>query len=343
MARTADPAAPTPLGESPAFQAMLAHVSRLAPLDRPVLIVGERGTGKELVASRLAYLSPRWDRPFIKLNCAALAESLLDTELFGHETGAFTGAGRRRPGRFELADTGTLFLDEVANASLAVQEKLLRAIEYGAFERVGGNDTLAVDVRVIAATNADLPALAAVGRFRADLLDRLAFDVIALPPLRERPGDIELLAQHFATRMTAELGRPYFAGFTPAALERLRTHTWPGNVRELRNAVERSVCRMEHADEILDDVVLDPFGGGVRRAEPTAGASTPAAPSTRDFTGAVRRFGAALLTGALEESRYNQRRAAARLGLGYDQFRRSLKAHGLAGSRPVPGPDDLSS
>ncbi|MGA9865180.1 MAG: phage shock protein operon transcriptional activator [Acetobacteraceae bacterium] len=337
MARTADPAAPTPLGESPAFQAMLAHVSRLAPLDRPVLIVGERGTGKELVASRLAYLSPRWDRPFIKLNCAALAESLLDTELFGHETGAFTGAGRRRPGRFELADTGTLFLDEVANASLAVQEKLLRAIEYGAFERVGGNDTLAVDVRVIAATNADLPALAAVGRFRADLLDRLAFDVIALPPLRERPGDIELLAQHFATRMTAELGRPYFAGFTPAALEWLRGHAWPGNVRELRNAVERSVCRMEHADKILDDVVLDPFGSAVRRAEAIAEASAPAAPSTRDFTGAVRRYGAALLSGALEESRYNQRRAAARLGLSYDQFRRSLKTHGLAGSRPVPG------
>ncbi|MEO8715535.1 MAG: sigma 54-interacting transcriptional regulator, partial [Acetobacteraceae bacterium] len=157
MARTADPATPTPLGESPAFQAMLAHVSRLAPLDRPVLVVGERGTGKEVIASRLAYLSPRWDRPFIKLNCASLAESLLDTELFGHEAGAFTGAARRRPGRFELADTGTLFLDEIANASFAVQEKLLRAIEYGAFERVGGNETLSVDVRVIAATNADLP------------------------------------------------------------------------------------------------------------------------------------------------------------------------------------------
>ncbi len=179
---------PTPIGESPAFQDMLAHVSRLAPLERPVLVVGERGTGKELIASRLNYLSARWDRPFVKLNCAALAEALLDSELFGHEAGAFTGAVRRRLGRFELADGGTLLLDEIATASLAVQEKILRAIEYGAFERVGGNETRQVDVRVIAATNADLPALAAAGRFRPDLLDRLAFDVITLPPLRTRRG-----------------------------------------------------------------------------------------------------------------------------------------------------------
>ncbi len=256
MVFSAELALPTPLGESPAFQSMLAHVSRLAPLDRPVLVVGERGTGKELVANRLAYLSPRWTRPFVKLNCAALPEGLLDSELFGHEAGAFTGAGRRRPGRFELADGGTLFLDEIANASLAVQEKLLRTIEYGAFERVGGNETLAVDVRVIAATNADLPALAASGRFRADLLDRLAFDVVALPPLRERPEDIPLLAEHFATRMTAELGREYFAGFAPAAMDRLRAHGWPGNVRELRNVVERSVCRTERPAQPLD--VVDP-------------------------------------------------------------------------------------
>lgn len=344
MARTADSVLPTPLGESPAFQAMLTHVSRLAPLDRPVLIVGERGTGKELIAGRLAFLSPRWDRPFVKLNCAALAETLLDTELFGHEAGAFTGAARRRPGRFELADTGTLFLDEIANASLAVQEKLLRAIEYGTFERVGGHETLSIDVRVIAATNADLPALAAAGRFRADLLDRLAFDVVALPPLRDRPGDIDLLAQHFATRMTAELGRPYFAGFTPAALARLRAHPWPGNVRELRNAVERSVCRMERAEEPLDGLVLDPFGIGcpssaVREtADPVAARS--ATPSG-SFAEAVRRFGAGLLAGALEESRYNQRRAAVRLGLSYDQFRRALKGHGVT-ARPGAAPESVA-
>ena len=154
------PTLPTPLGEAAPFQAMLAHVSQVAPLDRPVLVVGERGTGKELVASRLTFLSCRWDRPFIKLNCAALTESLLDSELFGHEAGAFTGAARHRVGRFELADTGTLFLDEIANASLAVQEKVLRVIEYGTFERVGGNDAWQIDVRVVAATNVDLPALA---------------------------------------------------------------------------------------------------------------------------------------------------------------------------------------
>ena len=328
MVISADPALPTPLGESPAFQAMLAHVSRLAPLDRPVLVVGERGTGKELVASRLAYLSPRWTRPFVKLNCAALPESLLDSELFGHEAGAFTGAGRRRPGRFELADGGTLFLDEIANASLAVQEKLLRAIEYGAFERVGGNDTLAVDVRVIAATNADLPALAASGRFRADLLDRLAFDVVALPPLRDRPEDIPLLADHFATRMTAELGRAYFPGFTPAAMGRLRAHDWPGNVRELRNVVERSVCRMERPTQPLDEVILDPFAGLMRPAPAAVAASAPPVlPPASDFTGAVRRFEADLLRRALEESRHNQRRAAERLGLSYDQLRHLLRSH----------------
>ncbi len=328
MVSAADITLPAPLGESPAFQAMLAHVSRLAPLDRPVLVVGERGTGKELVASRLAYLSPRWTRPVVKLNCAALPEGLLDSELFGHEAGAFTGAGRRRPGRFELADGGTLFLDEIANASLAVQEKLLRAIEYGAFERVGGNESLAVDVRVIAATNADLPALAASGRFRADLLDRLAFDVVALPPLRDRPEDIPLLAEHFATRMTAELGREYFPGFTPSAMQRLCAHDWPGNVRELRNVVERSVCRSEQPARMLDAVILDPFAT-IARPAPAAvpNPALSAAPPLSDFTGAVHRFEADLLRRALEESRHNQRRAAKLLGLSYDQLRHKLRAH----------------
>src|SRR6267154_4694525 len=165
------PDLPPLLGDAPAFRDMLAHVSLVAPLDRPVLVVGERGTGKELIAARLTYLSPRWDKPFLTVNCAALAESLLDSELFGHEAGAFTGAVRRRLSRFEVADGGTLFLDEIANASLAVQEKLLRVIEYGTFERVGGNTMQRVDVRVLAATNVDLPARAAAGAFRADLLD----------------------------------------------------------------------------------------------------------------------------------------------------------------------------
>jgi psp operon transcriptional activator len=326
-----DPSIPSPIGEAPAFRAMLAHVSQLAPLDRPVLIVGERGTGKELIASRANYLSARWDRPFVRLNCAALAESLLDSELFGHEAGAFTGALRRRTSRFELADRGTLFLDEIATASLAVQEKILRVIEYGTFERVGGNESHRVDVRVLAATNADLPAMAAAGTFRADLLDRLAFDVIRIPPLRERAEDIPLLAEHFARRMTSELKREYFPGFSTAAQDALLAHPWPGNVRELRNAVERSVYRMGRPDRPLDAIIFDPFGSP--SAAPSA--RTPSAPSApakappAGFRQAVDAFEIELLQAALEASRFNQREAARRLGLSYDKLRHYLKSHGL--------------
>ena len=260
MARLANPSElPTPIGSAPPFLDMLAHVSAAAPLNRPVLVIGERGTGKELVAGRLALLSPRWSAPFIKLNCAALPDALLDSELFGHEAGAFTGAQRRRPGRFELADRGTIFLDEIATASAAVQEKLLRIIEYGTFERVGGGEAIHVDVRVVAATNVHLPALAAAGKFRADLLDRLAFDVITVPPLRSRRDDIAVLAEHFATRMCSEMGRAVFPGFAESAMDALRRHDWPGNVRELRNVVERSVYRAADNGRKLASILLDPF------------------------------------------------------------------------------------
>src|SRR5258708_22455113 len=284
---------PPLLGEAPAFRDMLAHVSRVAPLDRPVLVVGERGTGKELVAARITYLSRRWDRRFAKLTCAALAESLLDSELFGHEAGAFTGAVGRRLSRFEVADGGPLFLDEIANASLAVQEKILRVIEYGSFERVGGNAEQQVDVRIVGATNLDLPSLAAEGKFRADLLDRLAFDVVTIPPLRERPEDILRLAEHFALGMAREMRRDYFAGFAPPAREALLRHPWPGNVRELKNAIERSVARAARLDRPLDDIVLDPFASPWRAAIP---ASTPApepaspAAAPEGFEARVRRF-----------------------------------------------------
>lgn len=329
----------TPLGEALVFREMLAHVSQAAPLNRPVLVIGERGTGKELVASRLAFLSPRWERPFIKLNCAVLDEALLDSELFGHESGAFTGATRRRQGRFELADGGTLFLDEIATASLAVQEKLLRVIEYGSFERVGGSETQRVDVRVIAATHADLPALARTGKFRADLLDRLAFDVIGVPPLRERVDDIALLAGHFAIRMTRELGREIFAGFAAPAMDILRGHDWPGNVRELRNVVERSVYRMQNAAKPLERIVLDPFPTVassmpvIAAAEPatTTQATILAAVPEGDFTVLTRAFEASLLQQALQASRFNQRAASRALGLTYYQFRHHLKSHDLLG------------
>jgi psp operon transcriptional activator len=330
----------SPVGESRTFQAMLAHVSALAPLNRPVLIIGERGTGKELVANRLKFLSPRWNRPYLTLNCGALAEGVLDSELFGHEAGAFTGATRRRLSRFEAADTGTIFLDEIGNAPAAVQEKLLRVIEYGSFERVGGNETVSVDVRVIAATNADLRGLAEQNKFRADLLDRLAFDVINIPPLRDREDDILVLANHFATRMTAELGRDMFAGFSPAAEAALTSHDWPGNVRELRNAVERSLYRHPDPAEPIADIILDPFApalrasarhgresGTPRKAEPSPPEPLPA--QTSDFRAAVDAYESNLLSTALKTARFNQKSAAAALGLSYHQFRNALKKHRL--------------
>ncbi len=343
MARIAtQPDNPTPIGQAPAFLDMLAHVSQAAPLNRPVLVVGERGTGKELVAGRLAYLSPRWDAPFIKLNCAALPETLLDSELFGHEAGSFTGAQRRRPGRFELADRGTIFLDEIATASASVQEKLLRIIEYGTFERVGGGEPVRVDVRVVAATNVHLPDLAASGKFRADLLDRLAFDVVTVPPLRARPEDIMVLAEHFAARMTAELERGYFAGFARAAIDSLEGHDWPGNVRELRNVVERSVYRMADPSQKLNAILLDPFASAHRPGSTVAENPAPAvahmvkapvkvveATAEGGFAEATRAYEARLLRQAMETCRFNQAEAARRLGLSYYQFRHHLRVHGM--------------
>jgi psp operon transcriptional activator len=323
---TLPPELPPLIGASEPFRAVLAQVSQLAPLDRPVLVVGERGTGKELIAARLTYLSPRWDKPFLTVNCAALAETLLDSELFGHEAGAFTGAARRRASRFELADGGTLFLDEIASASLAVQEKVLRVIEYGTFARVGGNETISVDVRLIAAANVDLPALARAEKFRSDLLDRLAFDVVTVPPLRVRRDDIPLLADHFGRAMARTLGRGEFAGFTPRALQRLLDHDWPGNVRELKNVVERSLYRASDAALPLDHIILDPFASPWRPAMEAPHPPPQPSPSrgegvTAPFLDQVRALEEKLLREAMAASNNNQRRAAAALGLNYHQFR----------------------
>ncbi len=328
------PELPPLVGEDASFQAMLAHVSQLAPLDRPVLVVGERGTGKELVAARLALLSPRWDKPFLTVNCAALAESLLDSELFGHEAGAFTGAARRRLSRFELADGGTLFLDEIAAASHAVQEKVLRVIEYGTFARVGGNDVLSADVRVIAAANVDLPALAASGRFRSDLLDRLAFDVVTVPPLRARREDIPLLAEHFARVMTRTLGRAYFAGFTPAAMAVLLAASLArqcaraqerGRAQRLSLDAAASAARRRHRSIPL------PRRGGRRTRWPRRRyRRRPKPRPMRRFLERVRRFEHALLRAALAANSNNQRRAAQALGLNYHQFRHYLRKHAIA-------------
>ena len=318
------------IGESPAFLLALEAVSKAAPLDKPVLVVGERGTGKELVAARLHYLSNRWDGAFLKLNCAAISETLIESELFGHEAGAFTGASRTHQGRFERADGGTLFLDELGTTSGLVQEKLLRVIEYGEYERVGGKKTLLADVRVVAATNQDLPQLAAAGRFRLDLLDRLAFDVITLPPLRARPEDILLLAEHFAINMATELGADLFAGFTDPAKQKLREHAWPGNLRELKNVVERAVYR-HGAGAPVDDIVLDPFSSPYRPRAERAAAPGGALALPLDLKQTVQALEVDLINRAMETARFNQRRAAQQLGLTYHQLRGYLKKHQLTG------------
>lgn len=319
------------LGEANNFLEMLEQVSQLAPLEKPVLVIGERGTGKELIASRLHYLSERWQGPFISLNCAALNESLLDSELFGHEAGAFTGAQRRHLGRFERADGGTLFLDELATAPMLVQEKLLRVIEYGELERVGGSQSLQVNVRLVCATNEDLPALAATGKFRADLLDRLAFDVVQLPPLRERRSDILLMAEHFAIQMCRELHLPLFPGFSARAQSELLAYRWPGNVRELKNVVERSVYRHRSIDEPLDAIIINPFtprGGSAAPAEDSVTLpSLPALPlDLRQWQNQQERE---LLETSLQQARFNQRRAAELLRVTYHQLRAMLKKHGI--------------
>ena len=255
------------LGQSNSFLEVLEQISQIAPLSKPVLIIGERGTGKELVAARLHYLSNRWEQSYLKLNCAALNENLLETELFGYDSGAFTGASKRHEGRFERADNGTLFLDEIANTSGLIQEKLLRVVEYGEFERVGGSRTIATDVRLVAATNEDLPTLAASGQFRADLLDRLAFDVITLPPLRERLDDILMLAEHFAINMARELEFELFSGFTEKAKRAMLEYSWPGNIRELKNVIERSVYRCNNPHLPVNDLIIDPFESPFRPSQ----------------------------------------------------------------------------
>ncbi|WP_337137452.1 phage shock protein operon transcriptional activator [Morganella morganii] len=322
----------TLIGIDNTFLDALEKVSRLAKIARPVLICGERGTGKELFAHRLHYLSPRWDEPFIALNCAALNDNLLDSELFGHESGAFTGAQHRHQGRFERADGGTLFLDELGTAPLTVQEKLLRVIEYGEFERVGGQQTLKADVRIVCATNADLPALAAEGKFRADLLDRLAFDVINIPPLRERPRDLTELAGHFAVQMCQEMGTPFFAGFSPHALQQMQSYHWPGNIRELKNVIERSLYRQGDTTGLLAELVINPFVTAPGPSADTASRSLPPLPFSLKQWQHTQEKDA--LDAALQRAQFNQREAAQLLNLTYHQFRGLLKKH--AGS---PQPD----
>lgn len=324
------------LGQSEAFLDFQERLSRVAPVNRPVLLIGERGTGKELAANRLHFLSKRWQGPFVTLNCATLSPSLIEAELFGHERGAFTGAEKRKTGRFEAADGGTLFLDEIGSIPMEAQEKILRVVEYGAFERVGSSLPVEVDVRIVGATNADLSVMAEREDFKKDLLDRLSFEVLFLPPLRYRGEDIMLLADHFATRMSYELGRTGIPVFTPAAAGKLEGYSWKGNIRELKNVVERAVYRADTG--IIEEVTFDPFVSPYEPL-PHAFGEEPniellESPATSPNRGSLEKMVAdleiSLLRQTLADCRHNQRRAASRLGLTYDQLRGKMKKYGSA-------------
>lgn len=328
------------IGQSLPFLDAIEQAGRAAALDRPVLVIGERGTGKELIAQRLHHLSTRWDKPLVTMNCAALPETLIEAELFGHEAGAFTGATRARAGRFEEAHGGTLFLDELGTLSLAAQERLLRVVEYGEVTRIGASRPMSVNVRIVAATNENLPAATEKGSFRADLLDRLSFEVITLPPLRAREGDVAVLADHFGRRMASEVGWKIWPGFSQTIMAEMDAYHWPGNVRELRNVVERAVYRWHEEDGPVDALTLDPF------ASPWAPAATivkqaskgemqlnpnPSviSPPPDDLRVAVAAYERSLVEDALTRHRHNQRAAAKALKLSYDQFRHCLRKHGL--------------
>ena len=356
------------IGQANSFLEVLEQISQVAPLDKPVLVIGERGTGKELIAARLHFLSKRWEQSYLKLNCAALNENLLETELFGDDSRAFTGASKRHEGRFERADNGTLFLDEIANTSGLIQEKLLRVVEYGEFERVGGSRTITTDVRLIAATNEDLPSLADSGQFRADLLDRLAFDVITLPPLRERLDDILMLAEHFAMTMARELEFELFSGFTEKAKRDMLEYSWPGNIRELKNVIERSVYRCNNPHLPVHNLIIDPFESpfrpsqrikthdrvltsqsdnkndmasesinssltDVNHADESASKIASTAEINTEFPQSLKslsqNYEIDLIKSALAHCQYNQKKTAQALELTYHQLRGYLKKYNL--------------
>ncbi len=308
------------VSKSPQIQSILEQIEQIASIPRPVLIRGERGTGKELIAAALHYGSNRSDRAFVKMNCAALSDSLLESELFGHEKGAFTGAAEMRRGRFESADGGTLFLDEIGNTSLEFQSNVLRVIEYQEFERIGGTQTIKVDVRVVAATNADLEQEIEEGRFRADLYDRLRFSVIPLPALRERREDIRPLVDFFTAQIGEEVPALEQRAFTEDALNTLETYAWPGNVRELKFAVERALCVAKGAEVCVDDLPAEVRGGEV---ELIGGSG--------NFDEHLESFERGILGRALEQAGGRQKEAAQQLGLSYDRFRHLLRKHQLIG------------
>ncbi len=310
---------PNIIGDAPELQGVFELIKQAAPTKATVLILGESGTGKELVAQALHEESPRRDKPFIKVNCAALSESLLESELFGHEKGSFTGAIGRKEGRFELADGGTLFLDEVGEISASLQIKLLRVLQNREFERVGGTQTVKVDVRLVAATNRDLAAEVKAGRFREDLYYRLNVVAVTLPPLRSRKADIPALVSHFVEKFAQAYGKQV-KGLAPGTLNAFLSHSWPGNVRELENAVERAVVLCKGSELTSDD--LPPSLQGPRPQQSGAGGLIPGA------TMAVIEREAILKT--LEMVGGSTARAAEVLGISVRTIQYRLKAYGEA-------------
>ena len=349
---------PQPIGQSQAYLAILDRVSDSAVLERPVLLVGERGTGKELIAKRLHFLSPRWEKIFITVNCAAFTDERLDEELFGQ---SFLDGREDTNGKFYHADEGTIFLDNIDAVSPRLQEKLMGAVEYGRYQASGEHAEQEVDVRVISASAVDLPGAVSRGTFRADLLDRLAFEVITLPPLRARRDDILPLSDHFGRKIAAELGAERFPGFTAEASEALLARDWSGNVRELKAVIERNTAKAWLADETLSNpiggglagpLIFDPFAGPHRLQDAgpapqtnmqtnieTAPPPTHEAPPRPDdtsnlppqagFQTRVLAFERKLILEAMQVSENHQGKAAERLELTYHQFRGLMRKHGL--------------
>jgi DNA-binding NtrC family response regulator len=319
--------APQLVGEDTALRKVFASLQRAAATDTTVLLEGESGTGKELFARSLHALSPRADEPFVAINCAAIPETLLETELFGHEKGAFTGAIARKPGKFEMAHRGTLFLDEIGDLPLSLQAKILRALEEKRFERVGGTASVQVDVRLVAATNRGLKAAVAARRFREDLFFRLSVFPITVPPLRERPGDIPLLARFFVDRFCRDMKKKTIV-LSPAAVEQLVSYRWPGNVRELQNCIERAVI-------LADGDAIQPrhLNLSFKVIEPEAEPPNPLA--ELDFNGSLtdvtkRAVGIVekmKIEQVLKEADNNKGRAAELLQIGYKMLLAKLKEH----------------
>ena len=321
---------PRIIGDGAALVEATRQIQKAAPTDATILLLGESGTGKELFARAVHQLSPRKKGPFVAINCAAIPDNLLENELFGHERGAFTGAGAAKAGRVELADRGTLFLDEIGDLSGPLQAKLLRVLQDRTFERVGGTKTLKVDTRIVAATNRELRAAVASGAFREDLYFRLAVVSVAIPPLRDRPGDIPALASHFLQRFRRELGRDGLR-FSEDAVAAMRSHRWPGNVRELENAIERAAILTEGDTIEPRHLALEP---GPRHSEPAA---LDALAKAFDVTGSLDEVSARirdqverlLIEKALDEALGNKTRAAEHLGVNYKRLLGRIKELGL--------------